>query len=70
MKKLFLLFVVLLIAIGLGFLIHQDPGYAMVSYEHWVVATSIWVAVATVLIAFFVFYYFLRFFSTLFSIQY
>jgi HemY protein len=68
MKKLLGLFLVLLVAIGLGFLIHQDPGYAMVSYDHWLIATSIWVAVATLLLGFIVLYCVIRLFSNIFSI--
>lgn len=68
MKKLFLLFIVLLMAIGLGFLIHKDPGYAMVSYNHWVIATSIWVAGGCVLLAFIIFYFLMRFIITIFTI--
>ena len=68
MKKLFLLFIVLFIAIGLGYLIHQDPGYVMVSYNHWVIATSLWVAIAILIIAFFVLYFFLRTIITVFDI--
>jgi len=68
MKKLFLLFLVLTVAIGLGFLIHKDPGYAMVSYEHWVIATSVWVAAATLLIAFIIFYFIVRIIKNIFGI--
>ena len=68
MKKLFLLFFVLLLAIGLGFLIHKDPGYAMVSYQHWVIATSIWVAAACLLLAFIVFYFLMRVITNIFAI--
>jgi HemY protein len=68
MKKLFFLFIVLLAAIGLGFLIHKDPGYAMVSYNHWVIATSMWVAAATLLLAFIIFYFIVRLIKTIFSI--
>lgn len=68
MKKLLLLFIVLLAAIGLGFLIHKDPGYAMVSYQHWVIATSIWVAAATLALAFIVFYFLVRVIKNIFAI--
>lgn len=68
MKKLFLLFLILLVAIGLGFLIHQDPGYAMVSYKHWVIATSIWVAAATLLLAFIILYFLMRVIKNIFAI--
>ena len=60
MKKLFLFFLLLLIAVGVGYLAHQDPGVAMISYRHWMVATSMWVAAGCVLILFFVFYFLVR----------
>lgn len=68
MRKLLLIFFVLLIAIGLGFLIHQDPGYVMVSYDKWVIATSIWVGAATLLIAFFILYFIMRFITNIINI--
>lgn len=68
MKILFSLFVVLLFAIGVGFLIHEDPGYVMVSYQHWVIATSIWVAIAMLFLAFFVFYFLMRMITNIFLI--
>lgn len=60
MKTLFLLFIILLAAIGLGFLIHNDPGYAMISYHHWMIATNLWVAIALFFLAFFILYFLMR----------
>lgn len=60
MKKLFLLFFILLIAIVIGFLIHEDPGYVTVSYKHLMISTSVWVAAACVLLAFIIFYFIMR----------
>lgn len=68
MKKLFFTFLVLLVAIGLGFLIHKDPGYVMVSYQNWVISTSIWVGAITLIVAFFVLYFLIRLIKNIFSI--
>lgn len=65
MKKLLFLFVILLAAVGLGFLIKKDPGYAMVSYAHWMVATSFWVALVCIFILFFLFYFMIRVIKTI-----
>lgn len=61
MKKLFFVFLMLLLAIGLGFLIHEDPGYVMVSFKNWIIATSVWVAAITLILAFLLLYFLVRF---------
>lgn len=68
MKIIFFIFFILLVAIGLGFLVHQDPGLIMVTYDHWMVATSIWVGIATLIIAFCVLYFFVRLFKNIAAI--
>lgn len=68
MKKLFFIFVVLLAAIGLGFFVHKDPGYVMISYQNWVVSTSIWVGAIVLIIAFFILYVVIRLLKNIFSI--
>src|SRR5688572_27510277 len=68
MKKLFFIFILLLIAIGLGFLIHKDPGYVIISYQDWVVSTSFWVACVTTLLSFFIVYFLIRLVSNIFAI--
>ncbi|OGT44951.1 MAG: hypothetical protein A3E82_01850 [Gammaproteobacteria bacterium RIFCSPHIGHO2_12_FULL_38_11] len=60
MKKLFFLFIFILAAIAVGLLIHQAPGIVMVTYQHWVMTTNIWVAFACLSISFFVFYFLIR----------
>ncbi|PIZ05009.1 MAG: hypothetical protein COY58_01045 [Gammaproteobacteria bacterium CG_4_10_14_0_8_um_filter_38_16] len=60
MKKILFLFLILLTAIGIGFLIHKNPGYVIVSYEGWIVTTSIWIALITLFLAFCVLYFFMR----------
>lgn len=59
-KALFYILIILLAAIGLVFLMHQDPGYAVIAYHHWVIATSFWVALATILITFLLLYCLIR----------
>lgn len=60
MKKLFFMVVLLAAIVAIIFYAHNDPGYVMISYQHWIIATSVWVAIATVLITFFVIYFLLR----------
>lgn len=60
MKKLFFIFLFSLLVAMILYYAHKDPGYVMISYQHWIIATSVWVAVATVLLAFFVIYFLLR----------
>lgn len=60
MRTLLFSFFILLIAVGLGFVIHQDPGYVMVSYNRWVITTTIWVGIAVLLLTFTVMYFFIR----------
>ena len=54
MKKVLFIFIILLFSIGFGFLVHQDAGYVLIAYNHWAIETSIWVALAAILIAFLV----------------
>lgn len=68
MKKILFVFLILLGAIGLGFLIHQDPGYVMISYRQWIIATSIWVAVAMFIISFFILYFLVRLLKNIFEL--
>lgn len=68
MQKLFFLFLLLLAIVGLSYLMHQDPGVTMISYQHWMIATSIWTAAGCVFIAFFIFYFFIRLISNIFSL--
>ena len=45
MKKILFMFFLLLVAIGLGFLIHLDSGYILISYHDWTIETSLWVGI-------------------------
>lgn len=71
MKKLFFIFLFLAAIVAVLFYTHEDPGYVMISYQHWIIATSVWVAIATVLVTFFAIYFLLRalhFFTSLPSV--
>jgi HemY protein len=68
MRTLFFLFVLLFISVVLGFLIHQDPGYVVIGYHQWTIATSLWVAVGIIILTFFVLYFVVRVIKNIFSI--
>lgn len=53
MRRLLTILLCLLIAIWIGFLIHQDAGYVLIGYGGYTIETSIWVAACLVLISFF-----------------
>lgn len=63
MKKLFFIFIILLLAVGLGFLIQQDAGYVLIAYNHWTIETSLWVAIVATVMLFAVLYLIIRLFS-------
>lgn len=54
MRKLILGFILLLIAIWIGFLIHKDSGYVLISYDGWTLETSLWATVITIIVFFIV----------------
>jgi HemY protein len=53
MKKLLLFFIILLLAVGLGLLIHNHPAYLYISIGHTHVQTSLWLATAALIITIF-----------------
>ena len=60
MKKLLLGFLLLLIAIGLGYSIQQDPGYLLIYYHHWSLSTSLWAAIISLVIILGILYYIVK----------
>ena len=54
MRKVLFIFVILLVAIGLGFLIHLDSGYLLFSYHGWTLETSIWIGLLGLIVSFLV----------------
>ena len=69
MKKLMLIFVVLLFAIWLGFLINKDSGYLLLSYGNWVLETSFWVALSALTLFFLLLYLILRLINQTFGLK-
>lgn len=69
MMRLTLYILILVVSVWLGLKIADSPGYVLVSYQHWAVETSLWIAMAAVLLSFFALYFFVRFFSGLLSLQ-
>src|SRR3990167_751160 len=60
MKRLFIALIILLIAIGIGYLIHQDTGYVLVAYHGWTLETSLWVAILIVIVVYLILYVLMR----------
>lgn len=60
MKRVMKLFIILLIAIGIGFLVHKDPGYILIHYATWQIETSLWFVVIVVFLTYFLVHFLLR----------
>lgn len=60
MKMIIVLVIALTIATGLAYLVHEDPGYALLGYGNWSVETSFALLVFCVLLLFIVLYFALR----------
>jgi len=63
MKRLFFSFLILSFSVWLGFLIHQDPGYILITYRSWSIETSLWVGFIVLALLFFILYLLIRFLS-------
>lgn len=68
MRYLLFGFLILLVAIWLGLWISQDPGYILISYNHWSAETSLWIGIALLLIAFIALYIIFRIISRISSL--
>ncbi len=62
MKRLVVLFLVLLIAIWLGLVMHADPGYVLIAYKSWSVETTLWATLLAILLLFIILYFFIALF--------
>ena len=61
MKKLIALFLVLFIAVIVGFLVQQDAGYILIAYRHTTIETTLWAGVISILLFFLILYFIIRF---------
>lgn len=60
MMRLIKLFVLLFLAVCLGLLVSQDPGYALLAYQYWTVEMPLWIFALFCIVLFFFFYGLLR----------
>ncbi|MCB1827115.1 MAG: hypothetical protein KDH94_01735 [Coxiellaceae bacterium] len=67
MIRLLVLIAVLLVSVWLGLMIAASPGYVLVTYQHWVVETSLWFGLLALLVGFSVFYLMVRILIGLFG---
>lgn len=56
MKRLLVFFLIIVGAIWLGLKIHQQPGYIVVGYKHWVIETTAWFLSLLILLCFLIFH--------------
>lgn len=59
-KKAFILFTILILSTLLGVYVQKDPGYILISYQHWTIETSLWIGVLILLLAFIFLYALIR----------
>ncbi|WP_028388661.1 heme biosynthesis HemY N-terminal domain-containing protein [Legionella fairfieldensis] len=59
MIRLLIIFLILLASVYLGIQLSHDPGYLLLTLNHWSLETTLWVAVFTLIIVFFLLHGFL-----------
>lgn len=62
MKRFIFYFIILVIAVWLGIIIHRDPGYILITYQSWSLETTLWFGILAILVFFLLLYFLLRFF--------
>ncbi len=62
MKTFFSILLLFILAIFLGFFIHQDSGYILISYENWSLETSLWFGIIIFVFTVFCLYFLIRIF--------
>jgi HemY protein len=60
MKRTLFYFLILLAAVWLGVIIHNNPGYVLLSFNNWTIETSLWFAIIALVIIFVVLLFLLR----------
>lgn len=70
MKKLILFFIVLLLAVGLGVLIHNHPATLLINIGHTAIQTSLWFAIIVLMIISFLIYQFICFLGGIYHIPF
>ena len=59
MKRFTFYFLLLLASVWLGIKIHKDPGYVLITYQHWSMETTLCFAILAILAFFFLLYFLL-----------
>ncbi len=62
MKHLIIFFVILLLAVWLGIVMHNDPGYVLVAYKSWSLETTLWATILSILVLFIILYFLITLF--------
>lgn len=52
MMRILVAFIILLGSIYLGIQLHRDPGYLLISINHWTIETTVWVALIALILLF------------------
>ena len=60
MRKLFFAFLLILLAVWIGFLIHKDSGYILIAYGGYTIETSLWVGLICLILLFLIIYGLIR----------
>ncbi len=68
MKFLLWLFLILLIALGLGIFINDNPGTVVITFGHWMISARFWVAAVSAILIFIVLYFLLRILKAIINI--
>lgn len=68
MRRFILYLVILFVAVWIGLKIAEDPGYLLLAYRKWTVEMPFWFAVICLVILFWIFYLFMRFTRTIWTL--
>lgn len=60
MIRVFIAFIILLVAVFLGIQLNKDPGYVLIAINHWTVETTLWVAIFGLMLLFLITHLFLH----------
>ncbi len=69
MKKLLILFIILLAAVLLGLMIHANSGYVLISYKQWSIETTLWMMIIIIILLFLLLYFLISIFRKTNSIS-
>lgn len=68
MRAALTLFFLLLLSIALGVQFHRDPGYLLLSINHWTLEAPLWLGILFIILSFFILHYFLLLSAKIFNI--